>query len=207
MPLQHQHRTSTQTWALWKITEDLEELKTLLDPAEEIPTAISHPTKQCEFVASRVLTQSLVKQFNQPYQGIFKDEHGKPYLLNSSLHISQSHSYPYVAVILDSKKNVGIDIEQKKATLFRVASRIFSEAEVENAGNNLTKLCILWCAKEALIKLYGKKDLNLKEEIAIDEFTLGETGFLSGNILKKHHEKLYSLQYLVQEDFALVFNP
>ncbi len=207
MPLQHQHNTNTQRWALWKITEDLEELKALLDPAEEIPSVISHPIKQCEFLASRVLTQSLVKQFNQSYQGIYKDEFGKPYLVNSALHISQSHSYPYVAVILDAEKNVGMDIEQKKETLFRVASRIFSDVELENAENDLTKLCILWCAKEALIKLYGKKDLHLKEELAIDEFKLAETGFLSGSILKKHHEKLYSLQYLVQEDFVLVFNP
>ncbi len=207
MLLQQQHSTSTQTWALWKITEDVEELKALLDPVEDVPSTLSHPIKQCEFLASRVLTQRLVKQFNQSYQGIYKDEFGKPYLVNSTLHISQSHSYPYVAVILDSEKNVGIDIEQKKETLYRVANRIFSEAEVENAGGDLTKLCILWCAKEALIKLYGKKDLNLKEELEIADFRLAESGILNSSILKKHHEKSYSLQYLVQEDFVLVFNP
>lgn len=207
MPLLQQHSTSTQTWALWKITEDVEELKALLNPPEDVPSALSHPIKQCEFLASKVLTQRLVKQFNQPYQGIYKDEFGKPYLVNSPLHLSQSHSYPYVAVILDSVKNVGIDIEQRKETLYRVANRVFSETELKNVENDLTKLCILWCAKETLIKLYGKKDLHLKEELAIEEFKLAESGFLHGSISKKYHEKSYSLQYLVQEDFVLVFNP
>jgi phosphopantetheinyl transferase len=206
MPIQHFHKTSTQVVALWRIREEESVLVSQLSSLEKVPESLKHPHKRLEFIASRLLTQLLLKEFNHPYAGIYKDEFGKPYLTNSHLHISQSHSYPYVAVIVDAEKNVGIDIEQKKEKLYRIASRVFSEAELENAGNDLTKLCILWCAKEALIKLYGQKDLHLKEEIAIHDLTFSSQNF-SGRILKKEHEKLYPLQYLVQEDLVLVFNP
>lgn len=206
MPIQHFHKTSSQIVALWKITEEESALVSLLHTPEEIPESLKHPHKRLEFVAARLLTQLLLKEFNQVYAGIYKDEFGKPYLTDSTYHISQSHSYPYVAVILDASKNVGIDIEQKKEKLHRIATRVFSEAELKNANNDLTKLCILWCAKETLIKLYGQKDLHLKEEIAISDFTLTSEKF-SGSILRKEHEKLYPLQYLVLEDLVLVFNP
>lgn len=206
MPIQHFHKTSTQVVALWKITEEESALVSQLSSPELVPESLKHPNKRLEFIASRLLTQLLLKEFNQPYAGIYKDEFGKPYLTNSHIHISQSHSYPYVAVILDTEKNVGIDIEQKKEKLHRIASRVFSEEELKNADNDLTKLCLLWCAKEALIKLYGQKDLHLKEEIAIHDLNFSSTTF-SGSILRKEHEKFYLLQYLVQEDLVLVFNP
>lgn len=206
MPILHFHKTSTQVVALWKITEEESALVSQLLAPEDIPESLKHPHKRLEFIASRLLTQLLLKEFNQVYAGIYKDEFGKPYLTNSNLHISQSHSYPYVAVILDTEKKVGIDIEQKKEKLHRIAARVFSEAELRNAGYDLTKLCILWCAKEALIKLYGQKDLHLKEEIAIDYFTLTNEKF-SGSILRKEYKISYPLQYLVQEDLVLVFNP
>lgn len=207
MPIQQLYKTPTQAYALWKITEAESVLAARMSVPEPIPASLKHPTKRLEFLASRVLTQQLLKEFNQVYAGIYKNEFGKPYLTNSSFHLSQTHSYPYVAVIVDTEKNVGIDIEQKKEKLLRIAPRVFSSAELENANQDLTKLCILWCAKEALIKLYGEKDLDLAKEIAVDSFTLASEGFLNGRILKKEHEKSYSLQYLVQEDLVLVFNP
>lgn len=207
MPLQLIHTTPTQVLALWRITEKEEVLSSLLETKEQIPAALIHPHKRTEFLASRVLTQTLLKQFNQTYAGIYKNEFGKPFLTNSSIHISQSHSYPYVAVLLDSEKNVGIDLEQKKSKLQRIAPRVFNDRELANAGDDLTKLCILWCAKETLIKLYGKKDLILKEEIAIDPFILSTAGLLGTRIANRHGASFYTLQYLVEEDFVLVFNP
>lgn len=206
MPIQHFHKTSSQVVALWKITEEESVLVSLLHRPEEVPESLTHPHKRLEFIAARLLTQLLLKEFNQAYTGIYKDEFGKPYLTNSNFHISQSHSYPYVAVVLDTVKKVGIDIEQKKEKLHRIATRVFNEAELAQADNDLTKLCILWCAKETLIKLYGQKDLHLKEEIAIHDLTLSNKNF-SGSILRKEHKKLYPLQYLVLEDLVLVFNP
>lgn len=206
MPLYTLYKADTTSYALWKIIEDEATLQSLLPIREEVPSNLTHPAKRLEFLASRLLTQNLLKQFNQLYRGIRKNEFGKPFLIGSTFHISQSHSFPYVAVIIDEKKNVGIDIEQKKNTLLRIAPRIFNKAELENASSDITMLCILWCAKETLIKLYGKKDLSLKEEIAIDRFELSNTGVLTGHVYRKSSENSYTLQYIVEQDFVLAFN-
>jgi 4'-phosphopantetheinyl transferase len=207
MPIQHLYKKDTQALGLWKITEDESTLFKLLENQEVIPTSILHQQKRLEFLASRLVTQELLKEFNQAYFGIHKNEFGKPYLTKSSIHISQSHSYPYVAVILDLTKNVGVDIEQTKSKLLRIAPRVFSDFEIEHTKGNITKLCVLWCAKETLIKLYGQKNLVLKDEIEISAFQLSKTGLIQGRITKKEYESMYTLQYLVEEEFVLVFNP
>lgn len=206
MPLYFHYKDENRAYALWKISEDEGSLSGLLSSFAEIPSVITHAQKRLEFLAGRLVTEQLLKKFNQPYHGIYKNEFGKPFLKNSPFHISQSHSYPYVAVIIDSVKTVGIDVEQKKSNLVRVAPRVFSEKEIKHAGTDLAKLCVYWCAKETLIKLYGKKDLLLKEEIRVEPFDLLSSGKLTGSIHRKGDESMHTLEYLVEKDFVLVFN-
>lgn len=208
MPQFKYHKDSSHAVAVWKITEREAELCNRLSSEQDslLPDTLVHPVKRLEVLAARVLTISLLQAFNQPFNGIVKDEHGKPFLRDSSFHLSQSHSYPYVAVIISSEKNVGIDIEQPRATLIKVAHRVFNDVELATSGNNLIKLCLHWCAKETLIKLYGKKDLALKEELFIPPFNLESKGMLTGIISREGHEKSYELHYLVDDDFVLVHN-
>ena len=63
-------------------------------------------------------------------------EVAKPSLDQNSHHISLSHSYPYVAAQIDSHA-VGIDVEQPKEKLLRIAHRVFNKAEVKDAGTDL----------------------------------------------------------------------
>jgi 4'-phosphopantetheinyl transferase len=206
MPLIKLEQDTTHALALWKIEESEQRLLNELHGMEEIPAAITYPQKRLEHVAGRVVAKELMALFNYSYEGIWKNEFGKPFLKNCPMHISLSHSFPYIAGVIDAKKIVGIDIEQVKQKLASIASRIFHADEIKNAGNNLTKLCIYWCAKEALIKLYGKKDLVLKEELFVEPFELKTTGSITAQINRKQHENSYTLQYLVEEDFVLVYN-
>ncbi len=208
MPQFIYHKDSSHAIAIWRITESETELCNMLPAAEATTVAhpLAHPVKRLEVLAARILTISLLQAFNQQFNGIMKDEHGKPLLIDLPFHLSQSHSYPYVAVIVSSEKNVGIDIEQPRATLSRVGHRVFNDIELAECGTDLTKLCLHWCAKETLIKLYGKKDLALKEELFIRPFTFQPKGTMTGIISRKGHEKSYELQYLVEDDFVLVHN-
>lgn len=206
MPLLSLIKDNQSAIAIWKIEEQEDQLLNLLAIHDPIPDTITHPNKRTEVIAGKVTTALLLKEFGQPYEGVIKNEYGKPFLKNSNFHLSQSHSFPYVAVIISVKENVGIDIEQPKKNLAIVAPRVFSTAELAHTGNDLVRLCIYWCAKETLIKLYGKKDLVLKEEIAIEHFTFHTKGNFIGRIDRKGHEKSYALYYLVQEDFVLVHN-
>jgi phosphopantetheinyl transferase len=206
MPLLSLIKDSQSAVAVWKIEEQEEQLLNMLPISDPIADNITHPHKRAEAITSKVVTALLLKEFGETYAGVIKNEHGKPFLKNSSFHMSQSHSFPYVAVIISNTENVGIDIEQPKKNLAIVAPRVFSKAELEQTGMDLIRLCIYWCAKEALIKLYGKKDLLLKEEIAIENLTFKEEGNLTGRITKKENEKSYTLYYLVQPEFILVHN-
>jgi 4'-phosphopantetheinyl transferase len=205
MPLYQLVPTTTGMFALWHIQENEAALMALA-PAERVPTVITHPQKRVEYLAARILTGRLMQQLGQPYLGLTKNEFGKPFLVASSWHISQSHSYPYVAVIV-SQNPAGVDIEQPKPTLLRVAPRVFSEPELQNANNNLHHLCVLWCAKETLIKLYGKKDLTLKQELSIEPFVFANRGILRGCIRRNTSETFYTLEYRVEENFILVITP
>jgi 4'-phosphopantetheinyl transferase len=206
MPLLSLFKDNQSAVAIWKIEEQEDQLINLLTSHDSIPGTITHPNKRAEAIAGKVTTALLLKEFGQVYEGVIKNEHGKPFLKNSNFQLSQSHSFPYVAVIISDNQNVGIDIEQPKKNLAIVAPRVFSQVELKRTGTDLTRLCIYWCAKEALIKLYGKKDLRLIEEISVEDFTFQTKGSFTGRITRKGHEKSYALYYLVQEEFILVHN-
>jgi len=112
MPVEKIVRNANQIWGLWKITEDESVLRNNLHPEEEVSSALTNSQKKLEWLAGRVLVGALVQQLQLPYQGLQKDEYGKPSLKGLSHKLSLSHSYPYVAVIIDAEKDAGIDLEQ-----------------------------------------------------------------------------------------------
>jgi 4'-phosphopantetheinyl transferase len=206
MPLENLKITANRIWGLWKISEDRQSLEQQIQPFEPVSSELTNPNKILEFLSSRVLLKELLRKWDISYQGLTKDEAGKPYLKNSDLHISLSHSYPYVAALIDQEKSVGIDLEQPKEKLLRIAERVLSKREYENAGNDVVKHCIYWCAKEALIKVYGKRHLHLAKELAIEPFELAQNGVLSGSIIADNTTKNYALDYHVYDNFVVVLN-
>ncbi|MBX2969688.1 MAG: 4'-phosphopantetheinyl transferase superfamily protein [Cyclobacteriaceae bacterium] len=206
MPQLETDITKTRAWGLWKIEESQEELNRLSGGGEIIPAEITHPEKRCEFLAARKLMRNLVEHLNLSYQGLTKDVYGKPLLHGYPHHISLSHSYPYVTAIIDTEKPVGIDLEHFKSKLLRIAPRIFSSLELKDAGNNLIKNSIYWSAKEAMMKVYGKKDLVFSENLLVEPFKLESTGTLTGHIITPEKETTLSLYYKQYRDFVIVYN-
>jgi 4'-phosphopantetheinyl transferase len=201
MPLVRSEMTGeTSAWGLWQITETEEELS--YTALESCPDDIIAPAKRKEFLAGRALVKTLAEKAGVQYSGIRKDEQGKPYLKDQSHEISLSHSSPYVAAQIDAGHAVGIDIEQPKEKLLRVAPRVLSKIEVKDAGDDIVKHCVYWCAKEAMYKLYGKRGLHFSNELNVDSFKLKRSGELRGHI--KSHITV-SLGYTVKDDYVLVY--
>jgi phosphopantetheinyl transferase len=207
MPLYKLKNTGTESaWGIWKVEESAEELA--FTAFEEAPGGIIHLTKRLEWLASRVLVRTLLEQNDLPYSGIHKDEFGKPFLRELTHHISLSHAYPYVAVQLDKNKSVGIDIEQPTEKLLRVAPRVLSMEELENAGSDIRKHCVYWCAKEALYKVYGKRGLHFADQLLVEPFILEETGDLKGTITVREEKLNVALSYEIEPEFVVVYtNP
>ena len=206
MPVEKIVRDTNRCWGLWLIQENEEELQKELGNDYQVPDSFTNLNKRLEWLAGRLLIRALLHSMNLPFNGIVKDQFGKPFLKNLPHHISLSHSYPYVAVIIDHDKTVGIDLEQPKEKLLKIAPRILAYDELADAGEDITKHCVYWCAKEALIKVYGKKDLTLAENLIISPFQLESEGNITGRIIVKNTVTTIPLTYQVVESFVIVFN-
>ncbi len=203
MPLMKIQKTGKQSaWALWFISETETELAEEI--ADRMDEQIIHPSKRLEWLAGRILLKTLVEQFGMDYHGIAKDEFGKPFLKQHPHLISLSHSYPYVAAQIDLVHEVGIDIEQPKEKLLNIAHRILSPHELDDAGTDIVKHCVYWCAKEAMYKTYGKRGLHFADQLHVAPFSLHRLGDLQGTIHVDDQHREVALTYSIQPDYVLV---
>ncbi len=173
MPLVHSEQIdANSTLLLWSLTETETELRKDLGSTYNFNdlNSISHPQKVREWLASRMLLRKLAEAFGFIYEGIHKDEHGKAFLVNNDAHISLTHTAEYVAAVINLHSSVGIDMERKSEKLIRTAHKYLSDEEYQVADQEIQKLCMYWCAKEALYKLYGKKKISFKQDIHIHAF-------------------------------------
>jgi 4'-phosphopantetheinyl transferase len=205
MPIVEQEVTPNRAWGLWKMEESEDWLHHEVEQNTSIPSTITHPNKRLEYFAARVLVKQLVGQMGLIFHGISKNDFGKPSLINHPFNISLSHSYPYVTALIDRVKPVGIDLEQPKEKLLSVAPRMFQQDELLDAGESITKHCVYWCAKETLLKVYGKKDLTFAKDLIITPFPLQKSGLLIGRIIDSNHETRLTLYYAVRKDFVIVY--
>lgn len=204
MPVVSLFEGEDYAWGLWRIIEEEQALaKTSVDP---VPITITNPQKRLEFLSARTLLKQLLLTWNEPFHGLIKDNAGKPFFIDHPYHLSLTHSYPFVAAIIHKTKNVGIDLEQPKEKLLRIAPRVLNPVELQNAGSDLMKHCVYWCAKETLIKIYGKRHLHLSNELAIQPFELKNEGSLIGNILAEDLNTSITLYYKVYDNFVIVLN-
>tara|TARA_B100001287_G_scaffold143309_1_gene120446 strand:- start:96 stop:677 length:582 start_codon:yes stop_codon:yes gene_type:complete len=149
---------------IWKIKESLDALSILTDQK----TDVKNENKKKEFYASRVLIEKMCEELNILFEGIKKDNNGKPHLIKSKYHISISHKFPYVSVIFDTKK-CGIDIERIDEKVKKIKSKFLSEDEELVVGENLKKLVEYWSIKETAYKVDGTtidlKNIEIREKI------------------------------------------
>jgi 4'-phosphopantetheinyl transferase len=203
MPLLKIQKNSEQSgWALWFITETEQELSEI--SGESIDNTIVSYTKRLEWLAGRALIKSLVEQCGLDFYGLEKDEYGKPFLKEHTHPISLSHSFPYVAAQIDQRTEVGIDLEQPKPKLLNIAPRVLSSQELEDAGTDITKHCVYWCAKEALYKSYGKRGLHFANHLIVAPFVLRRGGELQGKIVVDGYSRELGLIYSIQPEYVLV---
>lgn len=205
MPLENIVLEHDRAWALWQIREDETSLAQQL-PSEIVPSSLTNSQKRLEWLSGRVLVKEIMQAMGLVYRGITKDEYGKPFPAGSPYQLSLSHSYPYVAALIDKVESVGIDLEQPKQKLLKIAPRIMHAEEFADAGTDVIKHCIYWCAKEVLVKVYGKKDLTFAENLLISPFLRKSEGFITGRILVENTVRMVPLYYRVYPNFILVFN-
>jgi 4'-phosphopantetheinyl transferase len=174
MPLSREFQITEGVRAgVWHITETEEQLLIavrLNSEEEALFRKYTHLQRRKQWLAYRAALQHIIPAgvpANLQY-----DEHGKPSLAYAPGYISVSHAGDYAAAVYSGNQPVGIDIEQLKPRIERVKERFLSKPEQDavNTQHRLEKLYIYWGAKEALYKLYGKPDVDFKNDIFLHPF-------------------------------------
>jgi 4'-phosphopantetheinyl transferase len=156
-------------YAIWKISESVEELRSAIKLGigeEIIYDSFVAESRQKQWLAYRILIRELLKPDEFPVE---YDVSGKPYLAGSDFHISVTHTDDLAAVIISRHARVGIDIEKIRPRIQKVRERFLHPEEESLIGKEteLEQLTLAWCAKEALYKLYGRRNLDFRENIRI----------------------------------------
>lgn len=156
---------------LWKITEDFDWLfqqTKLKDVSLARLEGMKSESHQKGFLAVRQLLQHCgYSDFD-----LYYDEFGKPHLKDGT-HISISHSFDFSAIVL-SEQNIGIDIEQVKEKVLRIAPRFMNVSHLENLSEEeqTKKATVVWGIKEAIFKLKNEVGISFPDHIFEDEFLL-----------------------------------
>ena len=137
--------------ALWRIEESAEELQKMCEVEWLQYSLPSHPRRQAEQLASRLLLYRLSRLAGQSVTGLYKTSQGAPYLVGSSCRCSISHDWPYAAAILHTEHAVGVDVAERNAQALQVRNKFLSKYELSYCQSE-AQASLYWAAKEAAYK-------------------------------------------------------
>ncbi|MBP5488531.1 MAG: 4'-phosphopantetheinyl transferase superfamily protein [Bacteroidales bacterium] len=135
-------------------------------------------------------------------------DNGKPYIENDATNISITHTDKYVAIILSTEAEVGIDCESLDRDFSAVEKKALSEDEIDDLDDNKRneQLAIYWCSKEAIYKLTSQYDVNFAEQIELDNFRFRDEGDLDATFTDDDgYEQEYELHYFTFDRHVLVW--
>ena len=191
-------------FAIWEIEEDtinLFERLELTDEELQKASSMSNARKK-EWIAARWLIHKLSGRAQRGR--CLKDEYGKPYLEDSKYKISISHSQDKVAVIA-SPYNVGIDI-QKLVEKMRRLSVKFLGVEEASWDNSLEDLHIIWGAKEAMYKAWGKRGIDFGKDMKVEPFYWNnDIIYTTGTLTHKNVTMKFKIKGIKKSNFVLVY--
>ncbi|WP_339044220.1 4'-phosphopantetheinyl transferase family protein [Cardinium endosymbiont of Tipula unca] len=179
---------------LWRIEASSAILKAQLNPlfADHFDDcSISSNEKIRQSLSVRLALDALLKRLGLPIVALLKDARGRPFLKNSNLYISFSHTHYFASVALSTSFPIGIDIEMIRPKLAVVQEKVLTNKEAEHADSCLEKLAIYWCAKEALYKLLDNQEGYKFKKIFIEPFQLQTEGYVLAHLNKKKYVMHY----------------
>jgi len=136
----------------------------------EVYLAPIHAGEEPRHERERAAVAGMVRALFGPNAAIGHDETGAPRLKGQAESISVSHSRLTTAIAIDRKgRALGIDIEQARPQLTRVAPRVLSETEMAGYAATTDGLAMAWTLKEAAYKCAGVPGLDFRSDIELPE--------------------------------------
>ncbi len=193
---------------IWEITESLETLhqQSSLSAAERsYYTTLKSTMRKKHWLSYRLIVPHILPP--PSVSGISYDEYGKPLLENGTGYVSAAHSGKFAALIASKNNNVGLDIEAINPKIVRISHKFLSAAEMEYdfAGKETESLSLIWCAKEALYKLFGKGGLSFARHLQVEPFIYDGQGTVTGKIASEHISRSFSVHYETLEGYMMAY--
>lgn len=192
---------------VWQITESEAELRALSSiPTDELEE-ISY-IKNESLRKQKLAVRALLDTFFEDKVYLSHHDNGKPYIENSAVNISITHTNKYVAIILNEEEEVGIDCESLDRDFSAVEKKALSEDEIDDLDEDKRneQLAIYWCAKEAIYKKMSQYNVDFAEQIEIDNFRVRREGELEATFIQKDgFEEELNLQYTTFDRHVLVW--
>lgn len=207
MPLFKQYVNPEYQWGIWKTEESLDDLLNLLPDRGEMYRkelqSFTSPGRKTEWLAVRVLLYHLLEKEEK----VCYHPGGKPYLANHSARISISHTKGYVAVLVSSAREGGIDIEKMGDKVVRVAHKFVNDREREGIlpEELNVKLLLLWSAKEVMFKCLNDTHVNFRDHLRADHFPT-DRGWMVAHGKHDSREQRFFIQYMIHEDFVMTWS-
>lgn len=190
---------------IWKIDESLATLSkgiALTQSSTARLQSMKSELHQKGFLSVR----HLLKEIGYTDQDLIYDIFGKPHLKDGK-HISITHSHNFSGIIISEEIPVGIDIEKQRDKIVKIARKFTPIEEYRTIANHealVSKLTIVWGAKESLYKIYGKKELLFLRDIYIDNFLFADQK-TTGEIAYDGKTSAYTIPFLEFEGFTCVY--
>ncbi|MGV3684421.1 MAG: 4'-phosphopantetheinyl transferase family protein [Daejeonella sp.] len=193
----HKELDPHTSFAIWKIEESADELLAKLQlKSHEISylDTLVNGKRNLHWLSTRVLLRRMMN--TEEYIDCQVDPSGKPYLTNFPHHISLSHSFDYAAVMVSRTRRVGIDIELIKDKIERIAHKFMNAGELAFISQDrIEHLYVCWCAKEAIYKLHGKKNISFLDHIRIMPFNYPGSGTFEATLDLGARINTYTVHY------------
>lgn len=190
---------------VWRMDENSSQLLEMLDLKSDYQPfleRVSAEKRRQEHLASRVLLKELLdKETRVDYRPT-----GAPFLPNSPLHISISHTKDYVAVILDSQPT-GIDIEYRSSRVVKIRSRFMNPEEEKfiDPAHEVEHLLIHWCAKETLFKIIDQEEVDFQKHLHVIPFTYAPQGVFKVQETRTSACQEFQLAYKVTSEYVMTW--
>ncbi len=207
MPIYYQQNINDFTQlAVWKI----EESESFFNQKVTLQQQVTHPHKRLQHLAGRYLLPYLYPNF--PIELILIADTRKPFLPDESYHFSISHCGDYAAAIVSSTQRVGVDVELVTHRVNKIRHKFLHISELEawnieilEEEEKFKTLTLLWSAKEALFKWWGRGEVDFSECMHIESTPLKEKGQLNAVFQKDAFKQKLVLNYQLTNELSLVW--
>ena len=193
---------------LWKITENLaffQDQITLKDSSQERVNSMKSESHQKGFLAVRML----LKHNGYSDFDLFYDQFGKPHIKPQAcgirdIEISISHSNDFSALAISDKK-IGLDVEQLKGKILKIAPRFLDISHLENLSHEekIKKATVIWGIKESIFKLKNEAGISFPNHIFEDDFIF-EDKKATATLKFNNKQEIFKFEFDSIEEYIFV---